>query len=111
MLLNEVLLAAANIGDQAQRQRQIVASREEGNGLLLAVVGNLDVVFCEVGDELSLGVADRECDINQSDVYPDSVQLLGEAEGQDTEKCDCGAHADYHRSTYAARSPRGRKIN
>ena len=71
MLFHEMLLAAAGIDNEAERQRQILASSKEGNRLRLAVVEDLKVVSCEIRDESTAGVANSERYIDQANADTD----------------------------------------
>ena len=99
MLLDEVFLATAEIDDQPERQRQILTAREKGNRLWLAVVENLEVIFCEIGNQFPAGIPNCERDVHQADVHAYRVQFLGEAGGQNNEKGDHSA--GHHTNIYA----------
>ena len=79
MGFDEALLAAADIHDQAEGQRDVRAAGEEGDFLRHAVFGDFEIVLCQVGDEIAFLVADGESDVDQADIDADRAPARGRA--------------------------------
>src|SRR5215472_7805368 len=73
MLLVEVVLATAGVDHQAQREWNVHAAGEKRNLLWNGVFEDLNIVFGEVIDQRSVGVPDRECDIDEFYINPDRL--------------------------------------
>ncbi len=76
--VDQTLLAGADVDQQAERQRQIVFPRELLDGLLFAVLENLEVVLAEVRIDLAALLRPHGIeDVHQVDVDLDGRLLIG----------------------------------
>ena len=65
MLLDEFVLAAADIDDQTKAQREFGLAGEEADGLRDAVIEDFEIVLGEVTDDLAGSGANTGADVDQ----------------------------------------------
>src|SRR5215831_7095705 len=96
MRFDEALLTAADVHDQAERERHVDAASEEGDLLRHAVFSDLEVLLLQIGDEVSFIVADGEPYVDQADIDADGRARLRAADQSSGERGQANHHRHSH---------------
>jgi len=76
VLLQEMLLTAAEVHDQPEGQGNIRTARKESNRLRHRILENLKIILGQIVDQGSAGIAHRECDVDQVHVHSNRLLCL-----------------------------------
>ena len=89
MLLIEMLLAVAEINNQAQCKRKIDAAREKRDLLRDGIFEYLYIIFGEIFDQGPTGIADGKSQIDKVRVRSKDLGLLAESKARQHQKQSC----------------------
>src|ERR1700730_420627 len=86
MLLGKLVLTAAEVHDQPERQRNIHTPGKEGNLLRYGVLEDLDIVFGEVLNQGAARISRAKSDVDQLNLDPD--RLLAQTDARRDEQAE-----------------------